>query len=129
MNSNNQERIQRKNPAPRLNLQLDVEFRKNYARRHDVGILKNISLTGAFLETNHVKSLNVNEKLNVKFTVSGREREIMARVIWKGRGGCGVQFQPFNNRDVQIVDDLMYFIESKKQTRKRVLNSIFDVVS
>ncbi|MBC87629.1 MAG: PilZ domain-containing protein [Bdellovibrionaceae bacterium] len=127
--SNNQERIPRKNPAPRLNLQLDVAFRKNYARRHDIGKLKNISLTGAFLETDDVSLLNVNEKLNVKFTVSGREREIIARVIWKGHHGCGVQFQPFNNRDIQIVDDLMYFVASKKETRKKVLDSIFDKVS
>ena len=36
-------------PAPRLPLQLPIEFRKNYSRKADYGDLKNISLTGAFL--------------------------------------------------------------------------------
>ena len=39
-----------KAPAPRTPLNLDVSFRRNYARQDVTGILKNISLSGAFLE-------------------------------------------------------------------------------
>jgi hypothetical protein len=40
-------------PAPRLPLQLPIEFRKNYSRKSDYGDLKNISLTGAFFDTQY----------------------------------------------------------------------------
>ena len=37
-------------PAPRIPLKLDVEYRKSYGRSGEMGHLKNISLSGAFLE-------------------------------------------------------------------------------
>jgi len=115
-------------PAPRLPLSMDVEYRRSYARHSDRGTLRNISLTGAFLETD-VLGLGTNDKLQVTFIVSGRRRNLTATVVWKNEAGCGVRFHPTNNRDVQIVDDLMYFVESKRETRRDVLNNIFRRVS
>ncbi len=116
-------------PAPRLPLKMDINYRRNYARQNDSGSLKNISLTGAFLETDQSKLMSVDEKLTIRFEVSGRQREVIAKIVWKNELGCGVEFQPDNNRDVQIVDDLMYFVETKKESTKNVLDSIFDKVS
>ncbi|MBT4760249.1 MAG: PilZ domain-containing protein [Bdellovibrionaceae bacterium] len=116
-------------PAPRLPLKMDINYRRNYARQNDLGSLKNISITGAFLETDQTILMSLEEKLTVRFEVSGREREIHAKVVWKNELGCGIEFQPDNNRDVQIVDDLMYFVESKKESKKDVLDIILNKVS
>jgi hypothetical protein len=56
-------------------------------------------------------------------------RKIHASVIWSNRFGAGIKFSPTNNRDVQIVDDLMYFVESKRENRRSVLDSIFKQVA
>ena len=76
-------------PAPRTPLILEVSFRRSYARNDLSGILKNISLSGAFLEIeNH--SLSVEEKINLSFIVGSRERKIIAQIVWKNS-----QWQPF----------------------------------
>lgn len=100
-------------PAPRTPLHLDVSFRKNYARKDTAGTLKNISLTGAFLEI-ATHDLRKDEKINLTFVVAQRERKIGAEVIWTNSRGVGVKFLPQNSRDVQIVDDLIYFVETKR---------------
>lgn len=115
-------------PAPRLPLQMQVTYRKNYARQVGSGTLKNISLTGAFLAAESA-DLAPNDKLILELTVGGRRRKMTASVIWKNTLGCGIQFKPFNNRDVQIVDDLMYFVESRRETRRNVLDDIFKRVA
>ena len=120
---------QEQNPAPRLPLEMNIEFRRSYARQSDMGILKNISLTGAFLETEHIPELSPEDKVILTFEVSGRKRKMNARIIWKNGRGCGVSFIPFNNRDVQIVDDLMYFAENKRESTRSVLDDIFKKVS
>ena len=102
-----------KAPAPRTPLNLDVSFRRNYARQDITGILKNISLSGAFLEVES-HDLRVEEKVNLTFIVGSRERKISAQIIWKNSYGAGIKFLPLNNRDVQIVDDLIYYVESKR---------------
>lgn len=118
------------NPAPRLSLQIDVEFRRSYARRGEKGRLKNISLTGAFIELeDQDKVLTRNDKLMVTLLVSGRERQIPASVIWQNDRGCGIKFHPNNNRDTQLVDDLMYFVQSSRQSQRSVLDGIFKKVS
>lgn len=114
-------------PAPRLPLQLPIEFRKNYSRKADYGDLKNISLTGAFLIHN-TDEIVLNDKINIHFKVSGRERTLHASVVWIGETGCGLQFHPDNNRDVQIVDDLMYFVKGRRSKNKNVLDEIFSKV-
>lgn len=114
-------------PAPRLPLQLTIEFRKSYARQAGRGTLKNISLTGAFLET-ETTELFPSDKLIITFVLSERVRRMSASIVWKNNRGCGVQFHPFNKRDVQIVDDLMYFVQNSRSGKKTVLEDIFNQV-
>lgn len=114
-------------PAPRTPLNLDVHFKRNYAREETKGTLRNISLSGAFLEF-HGADVRANEKLNLTFVVAGRERKVAAQVIWKNSAGCGVKFMPTNNRDVQIVDDLIYYVENSRTDRRSVMDSIFKKV-
>ncbi len=115
---------QDKVPAPRIPLQMTVEFRKSYGRQNSKGILKNISLTGAFLETNNAE-LAPTDKVVLEIVVSERRRKMPATIIWKNSSGCGVQFHPFNRRDVQIVDDLMYFVQNRREFRRNILDDIF----
>jgi hypothetical protein len=111
-------------PAPRIPLSLEIEYRKVYARKAEFGQLRNISLTGAFLEhgSEEVKSA---DKVCITFKVGGRVRKINAQVVWSNASGSGVKFLPVNNRDVQIVDDLMYFVESGREGKRTVLDDIF----
>ena len=117
-----------KAPAPRTPLNLDVSFRRNYARQDITGILKNISLSGAFLEVES-HDLRVEEKVNLTFIVGSRERKISAQIIWKNSYGAGIKFLPLNNRDVQIVDDLIYYVESKRIGHRGILDGILRKVS
>ena len=111
-------------PSPRIPLKLEVEYRKSYGRNADFGLLKNISLTGAFLEHEN-DDLKAADKVCITFKVGGRIRKINAAIIWANGKGAGIKFLPMNNRDVQIVDDLMYFVESKREGRRDVLDGIF----
>lgn len=117
-----------KTPAPRTPLHIEVEYRKNYAREETSGILRNISITGAFLQHTGA-GLRTGEKLSLKFRVSGRERSVHALVVWSNSAGSGVKFLPMNNRDVQIVDDLIYFVESKRTDTREILDDIFKKVA
>lgn len=119
---------QMQDPAPRTPLQLEVNFRKSYARDESQGILRNISISGAFLEVAG-SDFTVQEKLQLDFRVGGRIRKVQALVVWKNSMGCGVRFLPLNNRDVQIVDDLIYYVESQRDDRRDVLNKIFKRVA
>lgn len=115
-------------PAPRTPLHLNVHFRRSYARHDTSGLLKNISLTGAFLEwSGH--DFKQDEKLLLTFIVGPRERKISAQVIWKNSYGAGIKFLPQNNRDVQIVDDLIYYVESKRMGHRGIFDSILKKVS
>jgi hypothetical protein len=115
-------------PAPRTPLYLDVSFRRNYARQETLGVLKNISLTGAFLEVSG-HSLQLEEKLNLTFVVASRERKISALIVWKNAFGAGIKFLPKNNQDSQIIDDLIYYVESKRIGYRGVIDGIFKKVS
>lgn len=115
------------NSSPRISLELPVKFRKNYARSLEKGMLRNISLTGAFLQSN--TKFERNEKINLEFVVAQRTRTISAKVVWAGPTGVGLMFQHYNNRDVQIIDDLMYFVENHRLERRDVLDTIFRKVS
>lgn len=112
------------NPSPRIPLKLQIEYRKSYGRSGELGELKNISLTGAFLEHTN-EELKASDKVCITFKVGGRTRKINASIIWSNEHGSGIKFLPTNNRDVQIVDDLMYFVESKRENRRDVLDDIF----
>ncbi len=115
-------------PAPRFPVELDVEYRKSYGRDPAMGTLKNISVSGAFLENSNPEA-DIGDKLLITLNVSGRERTVNASIVWKNQRGFGVKFSPFNNKDLQIVDDLIYFLESKREKRKDVLENIFKKVS
>ena len=80
-------------PSPRTPLNLDVSFKKNYARQPSTGILKNISLTGAFLECRS-ENFRANEKVALTVIVAGRERKIAATVVWANSAGCGREVSP-----------------------------------
>lgn len=123
---NNKTDKQNQVPSPRIPLQMGVEFRKSYGRQNAKGVLKNISLTGAFLETTTLE-LAPSDKVVLEITVSERRRKMPATIIWKNAFGCGVQFHPFNRRDVQIVDDLMYFVQNRREVRRNLLEDIFKV--
>lgn len=112
-------------PSPRLPLAMNIEFRRSYARQAGQGVMKNISLTGAFIETEGTSELSPSDKIQVTLIVSERKRKMNCTVVWKNARGCGVVFHPFNKRDVQIVDDLMYFVESNRDGRRDVLDGIF----
>ena len=114
--------------APRVVLSLPILFRKTYGRRDENGLLKNISLTGALLESSN-QNYMPNDKLIFQMQVSGRERNINAKIVWKGSGVYGVRFMPFNKADIQLIDDLMYFVNVKKENKKDLLSSIFKKVS
>lgn len=111
-------------PACRYPLELDISFKKNYQRQPHYGTLKNVSATGAFLE-NSAPEIATNDKIMLSLNLSGRERNLTARVIWSDQRGVGLKFLEFDNQDLQIVDDLIYFLESKRETRKDVLTQIF----
>lgn len=115
---------QDKVPSPRIPLQMQIEFRKSYGRANSKGVLKNISLTGAFLETETLE-LAPEDKVVLEFVVSERRRKMAATIIWKNAKGCGVVFHPFNKRDTQIVDDLMYFVQNRREFRRNLLDDIF----
>ncbi len=115
-------------PAHRVPLHLDISFKKIYSRAESDGTLKNISLSGAFL-LHQGDTFRPNDKIHVKFKVADRERRISCRVVWVNGQGCGIKFIPTNNRDVQIVDDLIYFVETHRADKKEVLDTIFKNVS
>ena len=115
-------------PAPRTPLHIEVEFRKNYARTDAKGTLKNISISGAFL-SHEGTQLKPGEKLTLTFQVSGRVRQIAAQIIWSNKVGSGLKFKPANNKDVQIVDDLIYFVESKRSGNREIFEKILKKVS
>lgn len=114
--------------APRTPLCLEVSYRKSYGRSDLLGTLKNISLTGAFLEIGH-EGLELAEKIHMTFIVGDRERKISAQIIWKNALGAGIKFIPVNNRDVQIIDDLIYYVESKRLGHRGILDGILKKVS
>jgi hypothetical protein len=113
--------------AQRFSVELDLDFKCNYARDFNKATVKNISTSGALIQTD--VTLKPAEKINVYFKVSGRERKISARVVWVGENGAGVCFDHFNNRDLQIVDDLIYFATEKTSSTRDLLDSILNKVA
>ncbi len=113
--------------AQRFKVELDLDFKCNYARDYNKASVKNISTSGALIQTDI--PLKPAERINVFFKVSGRERKIAAHVVWIGEQGVGVKFDHFNNRDLQIVDDLIYFATEKTSSTKDLLDSILSKVA
>ncbi len=116
------------NVARRAPLTLEVSFRRNYARQGTPGLLKNISVSGAFLDCPD-KALRAKDKLQLDVIVSGRKRSLAATVVWANSAGAGIKFHPGSQRDTQIVDDLIYFVENKRTSSRDVLEDIFKKVA
>lgn len=114
--------------APRISLAMDIEFRKSYSRQQDQGTIRNISLSGAFLEKNS-HQFTPGDKIQMILNVGSRARKLNAEVIWRCEQGVGVKFHHSNNRDLQIIDDLIYFATNKRESQKDVLDNIFQKVS
>ena len=119
--------IQTKNeePSPRIAAHLPVEFRRSYARSQARGVIKNISASGVFL-ANSEKGIEKEEKIIIALNVLGRVRKVFAKVVWQNEFGTGLKFLPNNRRDSQIVDDLMYDIETKRKGNKLLLDEILN---
>lgn len=113
--------------AQRFSVEMDLDFKCNYARDFNKATVKNISVSGAMIKTDI--PLKPAEKINVFFKVSGRERKIAAQVVWISDKGVGVKFNHFNNRDIQIVDDLIYFATAKNSSTKSLLDNILNKVA
>jgi hypothetical protein len=114
-------------PAQRFAVDISLEFRRNYSRNSDRAQVKNLSVTGALVKTE--MPLKLSEKINVFLTVSGRTRRVPAKVVWVGDRGVGLVFQHFNNRDLQIVDDIIYYATEKTSTDKSLLDTILSKVA
>lgn len=114
-------------PAQRTPLNIKVAFKKNYAREPGEGVLKNLSTTGAFV-VHDCSTVEPGEKLTIKFSIAGRERGVPAEVIWANENGCGVKFKPTTRRDLQIIDDLIDLVESKRSGARNVFEEIFKKV-
>lgn len=115
-------------PAPRIKLSLDIQFKRNYARSKSTGVLKNISVSGAFLEFSKAEDLRKNDKLQISFEVAGRNRKVPATIVWTNSSGVGLKFEHQSNRDMQIVDDLIYFVEASNSEKSEAIQSIFKAV-
>jgi len=90
--------------------------------------LETLAYQVLFLEIeNH--DLRVDEKINLTFIVAQRERKITAQIVWKNSMGAGVKFLPQNNRDIQIVDDLIYFVETKRMGHRGIFDGIMKKVA
>lgn len=113
--------------AKRIPLSLGIRYRKNYSRRIDKGTLKNISLSGAFIEDPEAQ-LKEDEKINLTFELAGRTRNIAAKIVWINQEGAGINFIHSNNQDEQLIDDLMFYVEEKKDNRREILDLIFTKV-
>ncbi len=114
-------------PAKRFSVDLAFEFKRNYARQVCKAEVRNISLTGALIKTE--LTLKPTEKINVYLSLSGRMRKVAATVVWVGDKGIGLRFQPFNNRDLQIVDDIIYYATEKTTSTRDLMDSILSKVA
>lgn len=114
-------------PARRINLSLDIEYRKSYARSSNTAQLQNISLSGAFIKKAN-EDFKKNEKVALTFELGGRIRQISATIVWVNPFGAGINFQHINNQDQQIIDDLMFYVEEQKEDKKSILDNIFSKV-
>lgn len=115
-------------PKRRIPLSFPIVYRKSYSRRFDKACLKNISLSGAFIEDSGAE-LKENEKINLSFELAGRKRKIAAKIIWVNDCGAGVSFLHGNQQDEQLIDDLMFFVEESQDEKRGILNLIFDKIA
>ena len=115
---------------------LNVEYKKKYARHFNRGILKDISHSEAYLlienegfiqeyKRNDKDCLNIKDEISIILKLGQRERTLQASVISNDTYGVKIKFHFYSNREYQIVDDLIYFIEKSKEKRRQSLDFIF----
>ena len=116
-----------------LPLNLDVEYKKIYARSFEIGQLKHLNTSGAYLSTKNnqttteaTKDLNLKDKISIVLALGERKRTLQASVVAKDDQGAKLKFHYYNHRDYQIVDDLIYFVEKSKEKRRQRLDFIFN---
>lgn len=115
-------------PAPRVPLKVEVEFRRSYSRSNEQGLLRNISLTGAFLQAERAR-LQPDDKITIVLKVAGRARKVQAQIVWSNERGCGIRFLHSSGRDSQIVDDLIGVVQETRTNKKELLETIFKEVA
>ena len=113
---------------------LNVEYKKKYARHFKKGTLKDMSHSEAYLiiknegftqKNKEQDSLNIKDEISIILKLEQRERTLQASVISNDTYGVKIKFHFYNNREYQIVDDLIYFIEKSKEKRRQSLDFIF----
>ena len=110
-----------------ISTDFNVEYKKKYARHFQIGRLKDISNSEAYLLTkNNKASLNLKDEISILFKLGERKRVIQASVISSDAHGVKLKFHFYNNKEYQIVDDLIYFIEKSKEERRQSLDLIFN---
>ena len=114
-------------PAPRVSLRHELQYRKTYARENNYGQILNISSTGAFVTP--LQNFAPGDEMVLSIQVSGRSRSISARVIWCEKGGGGVQFDTSNGQDRQIVEDLISLANEYRSRSQDILSMIFNKIS
>ncbi len=115
-------------PAKRIKLNLQVDLRKSYWRKSKKVNFLNISQTGAYMQIPDMP-VQINEKISLKLNVGSRTRKIEARVVWTNEFGAGICFLFKSNRDMQLIDDLMYFVEAGRKDQIQVLSDILKNVA
>jgi hypothetical protein len=115
-------------PAPRTRLNVQVVFRRKYAREDESGQLKNISQTGAFLATRGGKLVK-GSKVHILLDFLGHRREIVAEIVWSNSNGAGIRFLPHVGRDKLAVRDFIDYINEQKSYRNSTLSLIFKKVA
>ncbi len=116
---------------------LNVEYKKVYARDFTCGQLRHINNSEAYLSTPSIpsknpisrdskKALKSQDKISIVLVLGERKRILQASVLSTDSRGARVKFHFLNNRDYQIIDDLIYFVEKAKESRRKKLHFIFD---
>ncbi len=96
-----------------------ILFRPSYARKNYEGMLKHISPEGAFIETNLPKS---TKKLSITLSVANYQRKIDAEIMEHGPKGLNIKFTSLGNKDIQMIDDFMFFEKHNKKSKKNLLH-------
>jgi hypothetical protein len=87
-----------------------------------------VSLTGAFISHQH-HDLISGDRVTIELVIGGQKRKIVAEVIWTNSFGAGIKFIPANQKDIQMIDDLIYYLEEKKSSLNSVLGEVLKKVS
>ncbi|MEN0060075.1 MAG: PilZ domain-containing protein [Bdellovibrio sp.] len=99
----------------------------SYARERKTAVLKNISLTGAFVEFG--QSPHEAHKVSLLLTVAGYSRELTAKVVWMNNRGYGLQFALRNGRDVRLLEDFIECAEELQHQRLDCLSQVFKKIA